>query len=206
MAALLSTKLRDVSIIGAGKYSNIDDLLGKFHSSAGSADFNTYFGCFAHGGRFLGTAAEENWTVEEFMNYCRPAAEEGRGWAFELIPNSRKITTYPIGATDPDFASFDELLNSESFPCTCRGSGSAIFNKESKTWLLTHYHLVFPVPDDIAMQICGQISFFEKGAEASRNEQDLLASLSLDEPLSTGGNNTNSNSKGGKSKPKKKKK
>jgi hypothetical protein len=195
--AAFSTKLRDTSIIGAGKYTNIDDLLVVFHSSAGSADFNSYFGCFAQGSRFLGTAAKENWTVEEFMDYCRPAAEEGRGWSFEIIADSRKISYYPIGATDPDFATFDELLNSESFPCVCRGSGSAIFNKLTKTWLLTHYHLVFPIPDDIAMDICERISLFDKGLAAARNEEELLASLSLEEP---------SNTTKSKSKPKKKKK
>lgn len=205
MATFHSKKLGDANIIGAGKYATIDDLLSKFHSSAGAADFDTYFGCFAPGGRFLGTAAEENWTVTEFMDYCRPAAEEGRGWAFELIPGSRKTNFYPILADsdvnpNPDFATFDELLNSESFPCTCRGSGSAIFNKETKTWLITHYHLVFPIPDDIAMQVCGQISLFEKGAAAAHNERELLASLSIEESTTVKGG-TNS-----KSKPKKKKK
>ncbi len=101
------------------------------------------------------------------------------------------------------FGTFDEILTSISFPCTCRGSGSLVYNPEHSCWLIVLYHLTFPVPNDLASDICGRISVFKKKSDL--DARAALANLAAEELLSASATNDlkESHSKKGKKKTKK---
>lgn len=148
----------------------IDALLNFFHGAASIGDFDGYFSCFHPNGRFLGTDKTENWTVSEFMEFSRPHFTPGRSaWTFNPIPDSRKYDVFPVGpiaapsATQgPAFATFDEHLESVSFETTARGTGTVIWDTATGKWLIAHYYLSFPIPNDLAKDMCKQIGIFEK--------------------------------------------
>jgi hypothetical protein len=75
--------------------------------------------------------------------------------------DSRKIDYFP-SASSPILATFDELLEARSFGCTARGTGSIVFDSATNKWLIIHYYLSFPVPNDLAKDICKKIGMFEK--------------------------------------------
>lgn len=136
-------------------------LLDKFHASAAIGDFDEYFACFHPNGRFLGTDKTENWVVPDFMVFSRPHFTLGTSaWTFVPIPESRKCDCY--NGSHTTFATFDEHLQSASFGTTARGTGSAIWNEDTGKWLITQYHLSFPIPNDLAHDMCKKIGNYEK--------------------------------------------
>lgn len=163
-----------------GCIPQIYGLLDNFHRYAANGDFENYFACFHPSGRFLGTDKTENWTVSEFMSFSRPHFTLGTSaWTFTPLPESRKCDVFPGRDGRVTFATFDEHLQSESFGTTARGTGSVIWDGEG--WLLAHYHLSFPIPNDLAHDMCKKIGNFEKfsSAEASRPaDDDWLAEFS----------------------------
>ncbi len=194
------------SIIGKGVYNNIDELLNSFHQAAATAKLQQYFGCFHSNGRFLGTDASENWHVNEFYAFSKPYFQRSSSaWTYNPIAGTRKITYFPTGSSDilsiqpliqsngTIFAIFDELLESESFLATSRGSGTLIY-QHGQGWLIGSYHLTFPIPNDIAKDMTKTIHNFEmslKTKQANKAAEDLLAELALEEDnneKSTSGN------------------
>lgn len=180
------------SIIGKGIYESIDELLDSFHAAAACSDLARYFGCFSSSGSFLGTDSSENWTVREFYAFSEPYfMRSTSAWTYIPIRGSRRIQyvpTHPTSTSQALFASFDELLDSPSFLCTCRGSGSVLYNEELKSWQIFSYHLTFPIPNDIAKKMCADIATFEKrikmkhlDEEANKAAQQLLEELDLEE-------------------------
>ena len=90
------------------------------------AHLKEYFGCFDRSGIFLGTDASEYWTAEQFFNFSYPHfIGKKSAWVYTPIPNTRKIIYIPNGDS-PNFATFDELLTSDSFGATARGSGCLV--------------------------------------------------------------------------------
>lgn len=165
-------------------HTSVELLLDCFNRAAAEANLVEYFGCFAQNGRFLGTDATENWSVDEFYAYSKPHFDIGKGWTYVPRLASRNINIQYGPDGSPLFASFDELLDSPSFKATCRGSGTAVYSPSSKSWLVFSYHLTFPTPNDIAKKLCLEIAAFEKeannkvkAADASKNEEELLAML-----------------------------
>ena len=135
----------------------IDKVLDSFHQAASSADGDLYFSFFYVGGVFIGTDAEERWTVAEFMAFARPYFSEGRGWTYR--PRERHIDLAPDGHT----AWFDEILWNENYG-TCRGTGVLLLTDNG--WRIAQYHLTFPIPNDLATDLTARIKKFEK--ESSR--------------------------------------
>ncbi|CAK4477444.1 unnamed protein product [Aphanomyces euteiches] len=171
------------TIIGAGEYDNVFALLEAFHRGAAEASMSLYFGCFHRDGRFLGTDAQENWHVNEFYDWTQPIFKTGEGWIFRPIEKSRKVTYFPSEA-NPTFCIFDELLESEQFKATSRGSGTLVFNPDKKTWLIGQYHLSFPVPNDITMVVTKKIATFEttlKEVAAAEAARRLLEEWDLED-------------------------
>ena len=165
-------------------------------SAAAQANLNEYFGCFTKNGRFLGTDASENWTVDEFYSFSKPHFDNGKAWTFIPKPGSRKITLQTGHDGQPLFASFDELLDSVSFKASSRGSGTCIYRPSNKSWLVLQYHLSFPIPNDLAKKMCLEIADFEKIEDkdskaksdlAAKNERELLAMLELEKKGGGGG-------------------
>ena len=162
------------SIVGKGCYPTIDNLLDSFHNSASTADLRTYFGCFAPEGRFLGTDASENWSASEFYTYAKPHFDRGTGWTYVPEVGTRRYHIFP-SESQPVFASFDELLSSASFKATSRGSGTVAFDAQRKSWLIIAYHLTFPIPNDMAADMCKKIAAFESKNKVMRLNQDAEA-------------------------------
>ena len=197
------------------KSTTVVELLDLFHSSASRADLNSYFGCYhSPSCRFLGTDATENWNIPEFYGYSKPHFDAGKAWTYVPRPSSRRIEELVIGGADSSsaasiqrIATFDELLDSESFVCTARGSGSAVF--DGGFWYLLSYHLSFPTPNDLAPNICAKIATYEKNSNtssaltaATKKADDaaaqLLAELEIEDETTT----TNNKKESGKSKKK----
>lgn len=172
----------DMSVIGAGSHATIDGLLDSFHTAAAVGDINAYFGCFHSSGTFLGTDSSEHWSVQEFYTFCLPYFNRPQGgWTYTPIPGSRKIGYFPSDDA-PSVAQFDELTTSKDFKCTCRGTGSAMLVEGR--WLLLQYYLSFPVPNQIAKDICLQIHRHEFGSavlKADRAAEALLKELEEEE-------------------------
>ncbi len=185
-------------IVGTGRFESVENLLDKFHSAASVANLDEYFGCFDNNGRFLGTDASENWTAQEFYTFSKPHFDAGSGWTFKPLKGTRKLTYYP-SESNPLFCVFDELLDSESFLATSRGSGTLLFNSATGHWLIAQYHLSFPIPNDLAKDMTKSISIFEnvkKVKQADDAADRLIAEWDQDEKSSTGDKKTGkSNSK-----------
>lgn len=208
-------------LIGKGIYPDPVSCLDAFHEGAATADMSKYFGCFSSvKSRFLGTDASENWTAEEFFRYAYPHFKCGKGWTYVPRRDSRKIDIIYNEAVESQvslpsnpslegnvfgaFATFDELLDNSAFG-TCRGSGSLIFSAQRNTWLIVAYHLSFPVPNDVAKDICSKIIAFEKGAQeneaikaSEKAAAELLAELDLDDKKGGGGGGGKKSKSGGK--------
>ncbi|WP_394200601.1 nuclear transport factor 2 family protein [Shewanella waksmanii] len=120
--------------------------LDKLHQYAANADWDNYFALYTNNAVFIGTDANEYWTMDEFASYARPT----KGWRY--TPVSRRMVQY--GNT----MVFDELLDSQSYG-TSRGTGSLILTENG--WQIAQYHLSFPIPNDIAKNITGMIKAHE---------------------------------------------
>ena len=188
-------------IIEQGIHRSPEELLNVFHQAAAVGDLQAYFGAFCRNGRFLGTDASENWPVEEFLEFSRPHFRDGKGWTYIPRLETRVLSYYP-SVESPIFATFDELLDSPSFPSTCRGSGSLCFNSDKQSWYVVSYHLTFPIPNDIAKETCDRIATFEKKqrlkqatSEADKHRDELLRELDSEPHTSNKNTNTNTKSK-----------
>jgi len=180
-------------IVRKSRHSSINELLDSFNRAAAVGDLNAYFGCFYNASsRFLGTDSSENWTAPDFFEFAKPYFD-GANPAWEYIPisGSRRYEIFSAtagssGEPAPLFATFDELLESKSFPSTCRGSGTLCF--EGGYWFVCAYHLTFPIPNDIAKDMTKTIGKYEKeskiraeATEADRHAAELLEELELEE-------------------------
>ena len=201
-------------VTGSARHSTVEELLDSFHLAASKPNLLEYFGCFYNSSsRFLGTDASENWTAEEFYNYAKPHFDTGKGWTYVPRNNCRKIDVVNLPAfTGNDnsdisnlnqIAVFDELLDSESFSATSRGSGTLIFDTQLSCWFILQYHLTFPIPNELAGDMCGKIAVFEKNAinksaalKADENAAALIAELEIEGSEIT----NNKKKKGGKTK------
>lgn len=173
------------AIIASARFDRVGDLLDAFHRGAATANLQEYFGCFHQEGRFLGTDASENWHVVEFYGFSKPYFERGTGWTYVPRPTTRKVTYFPSEAS-PSFCVFDELLDSQDFHATTRGSGTCLYAEGR--WLLAQYHLSFPLPNDLAKDVTRVIASFEAAAQHKKAEtaaaeaaRELLAELDAQE-------------------------
>lgn len=133
-------------------------VLDDFHAAAAAADGARYFGHFAEEGVFLGTDAEERWTVAEFKAYAQPHFSKGKGWTYR--PRSRDVSISKDGST----AWFDELLDNAKFG-TCRGSGVLV--RAGGTWKIAQYNLSVPIPNALLPEFAATIR--ERGGKGIRD-------------------------------------
>jgi predicted esterase len=128
----------------ADKAAEVQAALDDFHDAASKADEARYFGHFAPGAIFLGTDMTERWTAEEFRAWAKPYFQRGTAWTY--TPLRRRVYLSPGG----DTAWFDETLENARLG-ECRGSGVLVLR--DGVWRLTQYHLVLPVPNEIADEV-----------------------------------------------------
>lgn len=83
---------------------------------------------------------------------------------------------------NPVFATFDELLESENFGATSRGTGTLLFR--DGCWFIATYHCSFPIPNEIAQVVTKSIQKIEMNSklmqDTARSEQfcaELLAEV-----------------------------
>ena len=123
-------------------------LLDKLHTYAATASWNEYFALYTDNATFLGTDVTERWDKPTFEAYARPTD----GWVYKM--RERHIDFTPDG----NAAWFDEVLDSLNYG-TSRGTGILI--RTDKGWKIAQYHLVFPIPNELASGITQQIQTFE---------------------------------------------
>ncbi len=133
---------------GAGPESQAAAVLDDFHAAAAAADGARYFGHFAPEGIFLGTAAEERWTVAQFKAYAQPHFSKGKGWTYR--PKGRKVQISKDGAT----AWFDEFLENDKYG-TFRGSGVLV--RREGAWKVAQYNLSVPIPNALLPEFAAAI-------------------------------------------------
>jgi uncharacterized protein (TIGR02246 family) len=125
-------------------------MLDRFHLAASKADGEAYFALFAPEGVFIGTDAEERWTVEAFKAYAEPYFSKGKGWTYVPRAGRRNVGLSPDGSV----AWFDEILYHAKYG-VCRGTGAA--RLVDGRWRVTQYHLTIPVPNQLAERVVGMI-------------------------------------------------
>ena len=174
-----------IDLLQKANFRNPANLLDELHNAAYAGDLSRYFGCFAKNSRFLGTDPHENWRAVEFLEFCRPHFDGTKpAWIYRPIDGSRKIDIHDIN----NFATFDELLDSESFLCISRGTGALV--KLDDYWFVSLYHLSFPVPNDLAKETCKQFATFQEKSSLARKTaasdeaaSQLLAEIELGEEM-----------------------
>ena len=132
----------------------IDSTLNQFHRAASKAEGARYFSLFTNDAIYIGTDANERWTVKEFRAFAEPYFARGTGWTYK--PRQRHIIIADIPCHC--VAWFDELLDSESYG-TSRGTGTLVL--ENGVWKIAQYALTFPIPNDLAKGMTAEIRAFE---------------------------------------------
>ena len=150
------------NLVGSGRHESPEALLDCLHLSEATSDIKGYFGCYLNENcRFLGTDCKEHWTVKQFIEYSKEAFKQSCAWEYTVIPGTRTC----LEVVD-NVVTFDELLLSKSFQCTARGTGTIV--KKDGYWFITQYHLTFPIPNNLANNICRQIEVYEKKLTSDR--------------------------------------
>jgi len=119
----------------------ISAVLDDFHDAAAKADEPRYFAHFTPDAVFLGTDATERWTYAQFRAWAKPHFAIGKGWEYHA--RDRYVFFSPSG----DCAWFDEMLDNAKLG-ECRGTGVLV--KADGVWRIAQYHLVLPVPNELA--------------------------------------------------------
>ncbi len=129
--------------------AGVAEVLDKFHQTAATADWQTYFDLLSEDAVFLGTDVTERWPKAVFREY----ASNSNGWVY--VPRERHINITPDG----NLAWFDEVLDSASYG-TSRGTGVLI--KTDDGWKISQYHLTFPIPNALAKKFTEEIQTWEE--------------------------------------------
>lgn len=125
-----------------------DSVLDSLHDAAAKADWDRYFKLYSDDGIFLGTDVSERWTMDQFKGY----ASGSKGWIYTKRERHMAITP------DKNTIWFDEVLDSEKYG-TSQGSGLLV--RTESGWRIAQYHLVFPIPNDLAADFTAKIKEFE---------------------------------------------
>jgi predicted esterase len=134
----------------------VSAVLDDFHDAAAKADEPRYFNHFLPEAVFFGTDLTERWTYAQFRAWAKPHFENGKGWKY--IPRERSVFFAPSG----ECAWFDELVENKKLG-TCRGTGVLV--KTEGVWRIAQYHLVLPVPNELAEELAEKASKINAGGK-----------------------------------------
>lgn len=142
-----------ISFLALGAFAqtereDVDAVLDSIHRLASEADFEGYFGLYSEGAIFMGTDADERWTITEFKEYAKSSFESGRGWTY--VKTERNI----YFSADHNTAWFDEKLENDAYG-DCRGTG--VLTKIDGLWRVTQYNLTVPIPNPLLREVAGMI-------------------------------------------------
>ena len=143
-----------LSLAGFAQTNNINSAIDKWHKAAEEADFDTYFGLMSEDAVFVGSDANEVWSLKEFKAFSKPYFEAGKAWTFNPVNRNVYMNN------NQNIAWFDEVLNSEHMGI-CRGSGVLVKNKKGE-WNIQHYVLSIAVPNPLVDQLLGLKSKLDK--------------------------------------------
>jgi hypothetical protein len=129
--------------IDASLKREINAVLNQWHEAAATADSTVYFSFMTNDAVFIGTASEENWSVDSFKTFCSPYFKKGKAWNFtckqrNMYSNREQTVVW-----------FDELLSTQMK--LCRGSG--VLQNIHGEWKIAHYVLSMTVPNDLTKQV-----------------------------------------------------
>ncbi|WIO75067.1 nuclear transport factor 2 family protein [Porticoccaceae bacterium LTM1] len=127
---------------------HVSIVLDNFHKAASEAHGGKYFDLLTEEAVFIGTDASERWSKKEFEAFAKPYFDQGKGWTY--TSTSRHIYL----SQDQQTAWFDEMLDNENYG-VCRGTGVLV--KTEGGWKIAQYHLVIPVPNELAKNLVEQI-------------------------------------------------
>lgn len=132
----------------SGPDSTVEQMLDAYHKAASKADADAYFGFFSKDAYFIGTDANERWTIEQFKQYATPFMSKGQGWSYR--PQKRCVHF----SSDRQVAWFDEILENDRFG-VARSSGVVV--REGDRWKIAQYHLTVPIPNDLMDKVVAMI-------------------------------------------------
>lgn len=121
----------------------VNSILTNWHKAAAEANFNNYFEVLDTNAIYIGTAAEEIWTKEQFVNFSKPYFDKGKAWNFKTL--QRAIYIDKTG----NVVWFNELL--DTWMGTCRGSG--VLEKTKESWVIKQYVLSLPIPNNDIQEV-----------------------------------------------------
>lgn len=135
----------------------VSAVLDDWHQAAARADEVRYFGHMAEDAVFMGTDATERWVKKDFQIWSHPYFARGKAWSFKAV--RRAVMVSPEGTT----AWFDEDLDTPNMG-PCRGTG--VLSLQQGRWMIRHYNLTVPIPNDLMNEVKGRIETFLKKAAA----------------------------------------
>ena len=133
--------------------ADINHVLDELHAQAAAANFDKYFAVYTSDAIFIGTDAEEVWSIHAFKAYAKPYFDQGKGWTYH--PRNRHIYL----SENQQIAWFDELLDNVNLGET-RGMGVLV--NENGQWKVAQYHLAIPIPNALADDIASQIKAHQR--------------------------------------------
>ena len=116
----------------------MNTLLVNWHKAASDANFKEYFRVLDSTTVYIGTAAEEIWTKEQFANFSKPYFDKGKAWSFTTLERNIYMSE------SANIVWFDELI--DTWMGTCRGSG--VLEKKEDSWKIKQYVLSVAIPND----------------------------------------------------------
>ena len=136
-------KVKEIQIDFENEKNIINTVVNGWHLDAAEANFDPYFEKMTSTGVFIGTDAEENWTIAEFKEFCKPHFDKGKAWDFTSLERNIYVDT------KGQIAWFDELL--DTWMGVCRGSG--VLKKVEDSWKIEHYVLSLTIPNDNIQEV-----------------------------------------------------
>ena len=116
----------------------VNTLIVNWHKAASDANFKEYFRVLDSTAVYIGTAAEEIWTKEQFANFSKPYFDKGKAWSFTTLERNIYVSK------SANIVWFDELI--DTWMGTCRGSG--VLEKKEDSWKIKQYVLSVAIPND----------------------------------------------------------
>jgi hypothetical protein len=113
-------------------------LIDAWHLAATKADFNAYFEKTGDSFIFLGTAPNERWNKQQFMDFSMPYFQKGKAWDFKASNRNWNFSE------DLKMAWFDEDL--DTWMKGCRGAG--ILRYDGKEWKIVYYNLTVLIENE----------------------------------------------------------
>ena len=142
--------------------------LDTLHAAATQVDATTYLGRLDPEVVWIGNDVAERWTYPEFEAFVSPYFERGEGWTYSA--RERRVWLAP----DPCecLAWVDEVLDSRTY-------GTAVSNlimrrADNGDWRIWRNALTYPIPNDLAREMTGEIKAWEEANPQPPRLPELL--------------------------------